>query len=975
MTDTPPRLLLLGPALWCAGGAPIPLAAERPWQLLAWLGHHCDWVPREQLATLLWPEHGTEAARRNLRKVLFRLRQNPQLPVVEEQAGRLRWAVDTDLRAFDAALERGDREAALALWRGEPWQGLGAEGLGALGDWLAFERTRLRARWRAAALQACDAATHQDDLPGAARHAQALLDADALDEEALRALLRALYAQRRTHEATAAYALFARSLAATLGLEPSAETRALLAAPAKPVHAAAPTAADASPFIGRRSELRELAALLSQPGCAWVTLVGAGGTGKTRLLQQALPTLAGDFADGAAWVPFEDVHDTALAATRLAEVLHLAVQAQTPVLVQIAQHLAGQQLLLALDNLEHLQPAAVDIATALATCPGVRVIASSRMRLGVPGEWLLPVPGLPWPSAEDLDRAETFDAVRLFNTLARTHRPGFDGAAEAAAVVKLCAAVEGLPLALTLAAVWTRQFSVSELVQDLQRGAADVLRTAKPGAPARQLSMEACLEHSWQLLVPAERQVLMRLTVFRGDFTVEAAHHVAGASLPLLAALVDKSLVQRIPDELRRHALHPLTADFARRRMDAPSQAAAEHAHADYFLQQLARYAPPERAAERAAFYAAMAADEANLVQAWHHACTAGMADALAAATVGFVSHLHARAQFSSGLSALRCAEPVLDRHMLARARLQCAQALLALNTGEFAYAHEVSRAALPVVRRARDSKLVRICLDHMAMALLQTGHYTEARRRFVEQLRQAERQGDKLMAANTLHGIAMIDSDAGRHERALAAQRRAMALRSELGDTPVLIAQELGQMLRVAGQPQRAVHEMNTQLASCNAQTLGHERSMLLGRLAAAELDLGEFAAADAHVQQALAVNNEGVLPMWDVTLALLCCRIHIHGQRGDAAWQHLRRAAPMVRRADAAPLTRQFALHAALWLRGQGRENEAGLLLAALLRQPGLDQATRREARALLGRSPPAAPGTVPELMPLIDGLLPLA
>lgn len=949
-------------------------------QLLAWLAHHGDWAERAQLAALLWPDLGADAARRNLRKVLFRIRSHAGLPAVEELGSRLRWAVATDVQAFEAALDSGDRAAALALWRGEPWQGLGAEALAGLGEWLAFERTRLGARWRAAVLEEADAALARD-APRAAALAHRLLAADRLDEEALRLRLRALHAQGLRHEAEAAYRHFATTLADALGLEPTAETRALRAMPVvsvePPLSGVLAHDTSAIAFVGRRSELRELAALLSQPGCRWITLVGAGGTGKTRLLQRALPELSREFTDGDVWVSCEDLQQPAQVAARLAECLKLPLQPQRSALGQVAEHLAGRHLLLALDNLEHLPQAGVEIATALAGCAGVQVVATSRMRLGIPGEWLLPLQGLPWPGPEDADRAEAFDAVRLFAALARVQRPGFDAAAESAAIVQLCAAVDGLPLALTLAAVWTRQFDVADLVAALGRSAEDVLRMPEPGVPARQHSMEACLEHSWQLLVPAERLVLARLSVFRGGFTAEAARHVAGATLPLLAALVDKSLVQRSADDSQRHVLHPLTAEYASRRLEPEARLQAEQAHAAYFLQQMARIPQPQRPGERAAFYAAATADAVNILQAWRYGCEAGLADALGAATVGFVSHLHERAQFAAGLAALRAAEAVLAGQPLAHARLGCAQALLANNLGDFALAHEVCRLALPVARRARDAKLVRICLDHMAMAAMQTGRNAEARRRYVQLQQLAEHAGDRLMTAHVLHAIAMLDSDAGRHDAALATQRRVMALLAELGGARVLVAQELGQMLRVAGQPTRAAQEMKLQLAACDAQTLGHERSMLLGRLAAAELDLGELDAADRHACEARAVNTEGALPMWDATLTLLSSRIDLRLARPESAWDRLVHAAAAVRRANVPSLKQQLALHAALWLHGTGRDAEAARLLVDLLRQPGLDQSTCREAQALAAGADAdadAQAGPAPDLMTLIDQALPL-
>lgn len=962
---TPPRLLLLGPALWCDGNRVTPVPAERPWQLRAWLAHRGDAAGREQVATLFWPGHEAEAARRNLRKVLHRLREHAGLPPLDEAGGQLRWPVGCDVRDFDAALDRGDTDAALALWRGEPWAGLGAESQGALGEWLAYERTRLRMRWRGAALQAADDALRAGDAARAAPLAQRLLDDDALDEAALRLRLRALQAQGRAHDARAAHALFAQQLADTLGLEPAAETQHLLEAPAAP-----PAPRDDEAFVGRRGEQRELAALMAQPGCRWVTIVGAGGTGKTTLLRHALPELAAAAGVDPLWVSFEDVRTPAAAAQRLSEALGVRVAPQGDALADVAAQVAGRRLLLALDNLEHLADAARALAAALAAGPGVRVVATSRMRLGVADEWLLPLQGLPWPGPEDADRADAFDAVRLFNARARRHRPGFDAAAERQAVAQLCAAVEGLPLALAMAAVWTRQFAVADLVAELQRGAVDLLQAAEPGVTPRQASIEACLDHSWQLLVPAERQVLARLTVFAGSFTAEAARLVAGATLPLLAALLDKSLVQHVADGTHRMALHPLTADFARRRAGAAELDAARRAHAGCFLQQLSQMPPAGRPAERAAFFATAEADAANVLQAWQHACTHGPAEGLASATVGFFSHLFARGRFTAGLAALRAAEPALAAQPLALARLRSTQALLARHTLDLGFAHEALRAALPVARRHRDGKVVRACLSGLADVLVHLGRGAEARRAARELLRLAEREGDRNVVAITLSMLAALDSDAGRHEAAVAALRRSIAILEELGHAPDSMVQQLGSALRLAGQPQRAVDEVTAYLAARRPGTANPWRATLLVPLAQAELDLGALDAADAHVAEARAAHAEGNLPQLDIALDLLASRIDTARGRTAAARACLQRAAAGVRRADTAPLKHQLALHAALWLRAAGEAAAARELLAALLAQPDLSAPLRREARALGARPASEAPA----LMPLLERLLPL-
>lgn len=341
--------------------------------------------------------------------------------------------------------------------------------------------------------------------------------------------------------------------------------------PAAPASARPPLPSPLTALIGREPEASVLATMLTNPECRLLTLTGAGGMGKTRLAVHMAHTLVGQFAQGAVFVPLAGVAEPGAAgahlAAALAEAWGLALDAG-PVLAYVR----AQHALVVLDNLEHLlaHPATRAWVTALAqAAPRLTLLITSREPLGVPGEWVFTLRGLP----------EGASAQKLFVERARQARADFAPTpADAPHIAAIVRQVHGWPLALELAAAWVRTLTCAEIAAEMARSV-DFL--AAPGhAEARHHSLRAVFTATWHALPPAEQTVLARLTVFRGGFTRAAAAQVAGASVHTLAALVEKSLVQR--DETGRFALHELVRQLAAEQLAAPQAITA--AHTAHFL-------------------------------------------------------------------------------------------------------------------------------------------------------------------------------------------------------------------------------------------------------------------------------------------------------------------------------------------------------------------------------------------------------
>ncbi len=377
-----------------------------------------------------------------------------------------------------------------------------------------------------------------------------------------------------------------------------------------------------TPLLGREHELAAMAQLLHDPACRLLTLVGPGGIGKTRLALEAAFQLGPTFSDGAAFVSLAGVQAAEFIAPTIADALGLAFSGPTGPKTQLLNHLRPKQALLVLDNLEHLLAGVELLSEILAQSPGVKLLATSREQLNLQMEWVFQVQGLPVPGGEQPIEGETGSAAALFLHRARqAHTEFVLTAGEWPAVLRICRLVEGLPLALELAAAWVRTLSCAEIAREIERSL-DFLTTSKRDIPERHRSIRAVLDYSWALLSPEEQQGLRQLSVFRSGFRREAAEQVAGAGLSLLSALINKSLVRR--SQAGRYDLHELTRQYAEAKLDAEGQEeqTVRNRHAAYYLNLLAESQADLRSRRQKDVLAALNAEIDNIRQAWEFALT-----------------------------------------------------------------------------------------------------------------------------------------------------------------------------------------------------------------------------------------------------------------------------------------------------------------------------------------------------------------
>ncbi len=855
----------------------------------AYLAHRDDWVGRDEVLALFWPDEAESTARHNLSQLVYHCRRQPWFDGLEAERTRLRWRVASDVQLFRAAIGAGAWHDALDHYGGALLEGLPAGGAPDFEAWLETERESLQVAWREAVLQVAGALEREGRPSEALARVAAVLERDPLAEDAVQAYLRCARAVAHGEggagpraAALRAYEAFRTTLREELDLAPLEATVALAEAlradvgPA-PTPAATPTPppaapaepapvvlrgfpAPVTPFVGREAELAQLHALLAEGGERMVTLLGPGGVGKTRLAIEAGRRAAWAFVDGALFVPLADLDDPGFLAAAIGAALGLEPATGQDDEAALVEALAPRSLLLVLDNLEHLLAGAGLLAELLAASPGSSLLVTSQEPLDFQGEVRLEVGGMAYPvageDAWDGASIERFDAVALFLRSARRAHPQFVAtAADHEGIVRLCQLLEGLPLGLELAAAWMRLLRPAE-VADALAANLDALAVAHRDLPARHRSLRAMLDHTWSLLSDEERAALAGVSAFRGGFAREAAEVAAGAGLRTLLALVNKSLLRRTAsgrfvalEVVRRYGADRLAAEPARFE-------AVATAHAAYFV-AFGRDAEPELVgAERATWLDRVDAEHENLRTALAHLIAVGdVAPGMELA--------HALFQFWWLRGHYREARTTLDallrlegpRSAALQARALGDAGAFARLCEEFEAARERYEASLAIKRGLDDPTSLAATLGNLGNLLRLLGDHDGAQRHLEETLALYRGAGDGGRVANTLNNlgaVAEVRGDAGAAERwyreALDAAKGA-----DDGFVAALALGNLGTMARERGDLATArVHHTE---AAAVFERLGYRVGLAVTAQQLADLDLSAGDLAAARTGYALAM------------------------------------------------------------------------------------------------------------------------
>jgi predicted ATPase len=838
---------------------------------------------------------------------------------------------------------------------------------GAWTEWLAGERAlqrrRVQALMHARLAAGADAPAEVVELAGR------LLDVDPLDEDAVVALLVALGALKRGDEQRAAYRSYALRLEDELGVEPSQRVRRLLPDAAAAAAGHDETAHDG--LFGRANDLEALRTLLARDDCRLLTITGPGGVGKSSLAKRVLRRLQASFADGVHWIALDDLQQIAQVVARLAAELKLSPAPPQQPLVLVGEHLAARDVLLVFDNAEHLPELPRLIERLLGCAPRLRVCATSRVRLALRGEWLLPLQGLalpPAPAAADAVLASP--AAQLFVAAAQDVRPDFDAAREAPAIGALLHACGGLPLAILLAANWVRLLSVAEVNAELTRSL-DVLEAADAGEERPEhRSVRATFGQSWQRLTEREQHALAALSVFAGSFSRAAAQEVAGAALPLLAALADKSLLQI--EAGGRCSLHPLIRQFARERLDAPALAAVQAQHARHFQRRLAQLERAALAADQAALDE-IGLDLENCRQAWRWAVAQRAADVIAASATALKEYFNVRGRVAEGLELLTEARAVADADALCGAIVLSAIAQTHYRLSRLDDAAAAARQGIRLARSAGSRAALVRCLSVLGTCCWQWGRNDEAKRFLQQAARHAEATGDVRGAALAIHNLALVEKALGNHARAAALMLDWLAAQRAQGEwlRVAMGSSNLAYVYQAQGEWRLAQACLEEGLALCDAHDLALPRPALLANLAHNHAMSGKLDDAE-RVSHELAI-EAGRKGLADVEATALNQLVRVAILRGDLGQARARLRDAVGR---AAPLSIEYiridcVLSYAKILSSERSARAAAPLLRGLLDRPDLEPVDRADAEACLRALPATSRNAAAVHVPL-DQLL---
>ncbi|GAB4205060.1 MAG: BTAD domain-containing putative transcriptional regulator [Roseiflexaceae bacterium] len=894
--------------------------------LLCYLALRGQPQTRAHLAELFWEGKPEERGRGNLNRVLHNLtkvlpgcleptRQNVSL----SNSGEL-WS---DVAAFEALSARGDPESlanAAELYQGDLLADLHLDDCSDFEQWL----DSMREHWRQQQITLLHRliAYHQqrgtpaDGIPWARR----LLLVDPWREESHRTLMRLLDLSGQRQAALAQFEACKRVLEEELGVDPEEETvalyerirdesRQLPVAPALPVRPPSrlinlPT--PTTSFVDRQTELELLLGRLRDPDCRLVTLTGQGGIGKSRLALEAALRMAADhgpdtpFPHGVVFVSLAAVdaagwHGASSTAgavyamsTNIADALRIVFAGPDEPAVQVRNYLREKDLLLVLDNCEQLIGAVGFLADLLRQSPHLKILATSQVRLHLQGEHIVALKGLAIPPDPDAAQGEEYSALTLFVARAQAVDPHFTlTPANHAAAVRIAQLVDGMPLGLELAASWVRVLPCDEIARELEKNLGS-LKSRHPDTPRRHHSLHAVFDYAWSSLSEDEQRVMRRLSVFRGGFTREAADRVAAANLPLLALLLDNSLVRRstvdatigamrydLLEVVRLYAAEKL-AEAAR--SDPAEPTAVCDLHRDYYLELLRDRTGELRGGRQQEALAEIAREIENIRQAVRWAISRNHIHGIDQALEGLFHFYNMRSWFAEGEAIFAQLSTWLGalQHEQPQARLVLGRALA--SQGWFTFqvrnhneAQALLEQSLTVLRPLGQPTALPFPLHQLAAVLFYQGDYDRALQASQEALTISSAAGDRYRIAIAKSIQTQIAALQGRYREAQRHGQESLAIDREIGNRwgVAFSLVYLGDVAYAMGDYNEARKSFQESMAI--RETMGDIRGVAqcLDRLGDVALAQTAYAEAERSYQAALARFRE-IGNSWGVSAAL---------------------------------------------------------------------------------------------------------
>jgi predicted ATPase/DNA-binding SARP family transcriptional activator len=892
-----PRLSirLLGPLQAALDSQPVTgFGYDKVRALLAYLAVEADFPHRrETLAALFWPDQSPKLARQSLRQSLSTLRRaikdqdvSPSFLLVEGDTIRLNPSSSTwlDVNVLQAHLMEANShihprssiescqdcirhlEEAVALYRGDFLEGVLLSDSAEFEDWMMIHRERLRTQVLTALYYITRYYLFRGVYTQAQTYALRQVELEPYREEAHRQLMHILARTGQRSAALSQYERCRRILTEELGVEPAQETQSLYerirsAGEARP-HNLPP---QLTPLIGREGDLQQIAERLADPDCRLLTLTGLGGIGKTRLALRAAEEHIGVFLHGVYFIPLAPLSSVEFLIPTIATTLDFSFSGSEDPKIQLLNYLRAKEMLLVLDNFEHLLEGAGLLLDILKHAPEIKIIVTSRESLNVQAEWLFSVRELAFPAAHVTEKIEGYSAVQLFSERARRIEANFSlSATTAPAVVRICRLVEGLPLGIELAAASVVALPCDQIATQIARNL-DGLATRMRDVPERHRNIRAVFEHSWNLLSEEEQRVFRKLALFHGGFEAQAAQDVAAASPWTLASLLDKSLLRKSPSG--RYEIHELVRQFAAEKLDDhPIERETTHErHCAYYSSFLHQRDEPLKVGRQKESLAEISAEIENIRAAWQWAVTHARLEAIALCLESLYYFCWARNWFHEGKRVFEQAEGVAlasgEKDSLLVARIWARQAEFDGWLAHYDEAKMRLQKSIDICRTLQEQQELALALDMLGRIEYYQGEYPQAKAHAQESLAICRQIGDQPGTAQALNTLGNVTCElAADYDQAQLLLEESLAIAQQIGDlfgiARALI--NLGATAQETGDYTEAKQRYQESLRIYREIDYRHGQSASLSYLGQIASLLGEHASAKELLQEGLNLNRE---------------------------------------------------------------------------------------------------------------------
>lgn len=951
------RLSLLGAFAAAHDGRPLSkFRTSKVQALLIYLAVENQHLHRRDfLMELLWPGLPQPSAQVNLRQTIHRLNeaipavgirdsnaQTVPLLLADRQTVQLHpdAAYELDVTTFTSLLKGKPApeqfEQAVALYRGDFLADFYLADSNLFEEWTAARREGLRLLALDALERLSDHQRQGGDYATAERYARRQLEMDNLRESAHRQLMAVLAEGGRRRAALSHYEMLCRLLETELGVAPSTATVELYEQlkdnkvtrwqgdtvnENQPVSSAPPHLVTlslphpviphnlpslATPFVGRESELRALGQYLGDPGTRLITILGPGGIGKTRLALAAAEAQLGDgqsappFPHGVFFVALAGLSSVDLLVSTIATALNFRFYDSSEPQAQLLNYLRRKEMLLVLDNFEHLLAGSGVIDDILISAPGVKLLVTSREKLKRQAEQLFPVGGL--ALAEDGESDVTgSDAVQLFLQSAKRVRPDFELTADnQSAVLRICRLVEGMPLGIVLAAAWLELLTPQEIATEVSRDL-DFLATEMGDVPERQRSLRAVFNHSWRLLNEREQAIFRQLSIFRGGCTREAAEGITGASLRDLQSLVNKSLLQRAASD--RYLIHELLRQFAAEKLGQrpDEETAARDRHSDYYCAILREHSNDWHSGKQMEAIATMKREADNTLPALHWALSQEKWQRMLPAINSWAEylawhdrHVDAESFFQRIVEKAEISGVEEAANYPDRLRLQ-ARALIWLSQFTSSISASLQQARQGMAWLEQPELADQDTRWEKGLALLTQGarltdfdppEPEEARRRFKQALDLYQELEDAWGVAESLAGLGYVGTSLGHYDFALENYQASLAIRKDCGDRLAQIEdqRQLGLICLILGRLEEAEQLLREALDL--SQQLGSLTYSVKNVLAYTLLWQGKIVEAPQLLKESLSYSQELGIALGEIRAYRYMCETLMH--TGDYQQAH---------------------------------------------------------------------------------------